>query len=766
MGLGYYEHEIEVKFAEGLLSSSREWQWFIECTECNIEPNVDMNSVSDFVRCYQSIQPAYTHLARLVDAVGPLKVNITQNWLQRVYECVLVRSEHMDAEEAIKGSSFYDALVVMSYATRLMNRVCETRYLYNSQLLFTSNLFELYDFGSLESERDRFVDLAKSIDVPGFENAIDTLSANFTSTAKQVDESWVSELLDSLFDEDFLSFKNVDGRHYQTWQESLLCDAFKVSFNNGALEPMLRSRDGSEYPDTHFWSIELLSKAKESFSDSRAVCLFETLLFCKYKVAPSDDTRSMLVDLCLRHVKELLTAGQGLWNISCTALAVIDELIQCKMLGTEQSATYFKGMKEALSGVSDYRDICILKRHRIPCTAQQESIYAAETKAIAKNTLASINSPADLLSFFRDERNAKGCDQSDIARAIELLTAFSESVDLLTANLFYSAMMFCIDALGNPQIDNKWLHEVMIGLRRAWQSNYYAPVLASMHTVSYESSVPSGAVDDLNKSFLESPQSLAHSLILQSDEVIISTLESLSESVVALLASKITISEYYPNCDHVAIKDDPNSIDFMIAEEVCRVYEDNAFRFLNAMKRQDMLDGFYDRLRQGIQMMIAFIDIRPAYEWITENAPEQYYLSPFPEDRPTLGHLTQLFPLLENVIRQIGELFAIVPFKENKQEFMQLKDVSSVLARLVGEVEEITGTIQGCNEFLFTYFVMYSLNGFNVRNDCIHGRQYQDPVSCIGAFKLTVICLYMMLKRLRGLEAASTEQRVDGRDDS
>lgn len=764
MGSGYYEHEIEVAFAEGLLNSSREWQWFIDYTEGNIEPDADMESIGDFGKCYESIQPVFVHLARLVDAAGPLRVNITLGWLKRVYESVLVRSEQMDVEEAIKGSSFYDVLAVMSYATRLMNRVSETHYLYNSQLLFTSNLFELYDFSPLESERDKFVELAKSIDIPGFENAVDTLSANFASTTRQIDEIWASELLDNLFDENFLSFKDAGGRQFQTWQESLLCDAFKVSLSNGALEPVVRLRNGSEYPDTHSWSIELLSKAKESFSDSRAICIFETLLFCKHKVTPSDDTCTMLVDLCLHHVKELLAAGQGLRNISCTALAVVDELSRCNMLGRKQSATYFKGMKEALSGVLDYADICILKRYRITCP-QQESIYTAETKAIAKNALASIDSPLDLLSFFKDERNAKGCDQGDIADAIKLLTAFSENVDLLTADLFYSAMMFCIDALDNPQIDNKWLQEVMIGLRRIWQSSYYAPVLAGMQTISYESSIPSGVVDDLNKSFLKSPQSLAHSLILQSDEAIISTLESLSENVFTLLASKITISEYYPNCDHVSIKEDPKSIDFMIAEEVCRVYEENAFRFLNAMKRQDMLDGFYDRLRQGIQMTVGFIDIRPAYEWIVQNAPEYYCLLPFPEGRLALGHLTQLFPLLENVIRQIGELFAIVPFKENKQEFTQLKDVSSVLARLVGEVKAITGTIQGCNEFLFTYFVMYSLNGFNVRNDCIHGRQYQDPVSGMDAFKLTVICLYTMLKRLKGLEAASAE-RADEGDDS
>ena len=46
--MGYYEHEIEVKFAEGLLNSSREWQWFIDYTEGSIEPDADMESISDF----------------------------------------------------------------------------------------------------------------------------------------------------------------------------------------------------------------------------------------------------------------------------------------------------------------------------------------------------------------------------------------------------------------------------------------------------------------------------------------------------------------------------------------------------------------------------------------------------------------------------------------------------------------------------------------------------------------------------------------------
>ena len=85
--------------------------------------------------------------------------------------------------------------------------------------------------------------------------------------------------------------------------------------------------------------------------------------------------------------------------------------------------------------------------------------------------------------------------------------------------------------------------------------------------------------------------------------------------------------------------------------------------------------------------------------------------------------------------------------------FNKLKEVSGVLSDLIGNVRGLTGTIQGCSEFVFVYYVMYSSNGFNVRNDCIHGHRYQDLADVALAYRLTVICTYMMMKRLQSLEA-------------
>ena len=109
------------------------------------------------------------------------------------------------------------------------------------------------------------------------------------------------------------------------------------------------------------------------------------------------------------------------------------------------------------------------------------------------------------------------------------------------------------------------------------------------------------------------------------------------------------------------------------------------------------------------------------------------------------------------MIREIGEFFNIVPFCVSRASFNNLKDASGILAEITKKLRDITGTIQGCNEFLFVYYVMYSHNGFNIRNDCIHGRQYQDSSGIALAYRLTVICTYMMLKRLQGLKTIVEE---------
>ena len=294
-----------------------------------------------------------------------------------------------------------------------------------------------------------------------------------------------------------------------------------------------------------------------------------------------------------------------------------------------------------------------------------------------------------------------------------------------------------------------------------WQEEYYEDVLSSMSVISHEQSVSKGCVEELNAQFLAMPYAFAQSVIMQSDESILENLESIAECAVVSVFSKTIISEYYPEHRRVSLDGGPKSIDRMIIDELMRIYIENSYRFLNQLSEQNIADSYFERIGRGIQIASYMIDIRPAYESLAKNLPEPYELLPYPESDPTLGHLTQLFPILENLIRMSGEMFSIVPFQIEAKNYTRLREVSGVIADIILKFKNITGTIQGCNDFLFVYYVMFSSNGFNIRNECIHGRQYQGASRIADAFRMTVICVYMMLRRWKTLLSVSVEQKND-----
>ena len=424
-----------------------------------------------------------------------------------------------------------------------------------------------------------------------------------------------------------------------------------------------------------------------------------------------------------------------------------------KMLDREIVGSYSRGMSELLKGLTEYDDLRFMKDHSLPMSSEQKGFLQAKTASFFKDGLDCVDTSWALIDLYRNPLSAQYCSQEDAERSLDLFCKLAAEVDTLTAELFYTAMTFFLDVLGNQNVDSKWTRRIIISLRNAWQEKYYSRVVSEMQEFTYEQSVPTEMIRLLNEQFLVAPQSLARPLMLLSDDAILKVLEAIAEHITVYQVSRVTISEYYPDHVHVRIKDDARSIDKMIADEVKRVYKERSYRLLNGLSEQEMFDGFFNWLATGVQVACEGIDVASVYDEIVRNAPKQYEFLPNPGAKPTLGHLTQLFPLLENLIRDIGEFFDIVPFQADKMSFNKLKEVSGVLSDLIGNVRGLTGTIQGCSEFVFVYYVMYSSNGFNVRNDCIHGHRYQDPADVALAYRLTVICTYMMMKRLQSLEA-------------
>ena len=118
----------------------------------------------------------------------------------------------------------------------------------------------------------------------------------------------------------------------------------------------------------------------------------------------------------------------------------------------------------------------------------------------------------------------------------------------------------------------------------------------------------------------------------------------------------------------------------------------------------------------------------------------------------TLAHITQLFPYLEQMIRKIGSLTGYVPFQLNEERFMKYKDPSTLLIEILTDIYKESSAFESAPDILMAFNYMYNVNSLNIRNECIHGRDYQDGDSLRYAFRLTLFVMNTLLNRIRIIE--------------
>lgn len=74
------------------------------------------------------------------------------------------------------------------------------------------------------------------------------------------------------------------------------------------------------------------------------------------------------------------------------------------------------------------------------------------------------------------------------------------------------------------------------------------------------------------------------------------------------------------------------------------------------------------------------------------------------------------------------------------------------MIKLILQYYNDTHNFVGVNDLFFIYYVLYNNNSFNIRNECVHGNSYQSGDNLLFAFKVTIVCLKLILNRIEEIE--------------
>lgn len=247
---------------------------------------------------------------------------------------------------------------------------------------------------------------------------------------------------------------------------------------------------------------------------------------------------------------------------------------------------------------------------------------------------------------------------------------------------------------------------------------------------------------------MNNPFLIAKDCVIAGLEERINCIKEISFSLLGLV-DRININPIFP-LGKTGIDIKNNSIDGILKQEVEKIIEQYKDRLYNVFESEVYTAEMHEYYKTNVLVIATIFNLdKELYNKLEKSL--NVALIPYEND-VLLGHITQLFPLLEDKIRSLGRFFGIVPFKENKRDFIKYKDPSSILREIIKMVYDEFKNLESVPDVLFVYHFMYNSNSLNIRNECIHGRDYIEGEQLKLGFKITILSLYMIMYRIELIE--------------
>lgn len=743
----YLDHEIHVKFVEGILEQSQSWQWFIEY----IENNYDLSDISSYIEYKNrsnslvSILSKFANILEICDSNFRFKTIL----LQEIYEIskyYLGAIERESCEKKI-SSEFSKILFLSVWLTKLQNLGNDSKYIVDNRFMNQRNFHQTLNMQVFDYDKEEIILYLEKIKLRDFEIIKRNIEDNLNRVVYGISENFFEKYGDRLLSANCFDFQSFDRKTGLTWQEDTLLDMLQVSIRNGEIIPMYSNGD-SIAPNYKEWTPDLLKQLKSYFNNNISDFVIESVDFLLNRKDPNIEIIETHCNLFL----ELISKGEDYEILTSSTYEILTMLFDEGVMDRTEKTEVIKVFYKKLHSITS---INLLMRLHSSFPLNRDQIQSK--KDYIENqyrTISDINDIPNLTQYLENTDIARHINQSYYNETKDKFLDLTKNVnDILVANLFYQAMLFLIYVNQTNQIvDKRIVKQDMINLQEDWQKNRYQEQTKNLHEFTNSIQISTEKVEKYNKSILENPIIVANSTVLAKVDDLISVIERTSNHSLMYMVSRIEINNIFPIKD-TGINFDRHETDNILRKQVEKIIEKYGYKFMNVLDADIYVSAVHNTYINNVYFVInLFNKEKELYELLEKIIGVR--LIPFNE-QISLGHLTQLFPLLEIEIRQFGKLFGIVPFKENANEFMKFKDPSSILRELIENIYEELDGFESAPDLLFVYHFMYNSNSLNIRNECIHGRDYFEGYRLKFAFKVTMLALYMIRYRTNSILANS-----------
>lgn len=417
--MNYLEHDIKVKYIDGLLAREQEWQWFVECIEKSYDMS-DVNTWNEYLSQNKAIRDVYSYFVRIIE-ICDKDWSVEKDVLKEVITVSKFYLGILDADYciALLKSNIGRLLFLSIWLTKLENQDNQTTYIADMRFFTQRNLWEIVNVDSMELMCDKIETYFWGLDIEGIDVPKNCVLDNINKVKYTVREGFVDEYRDKFLSADAINYHSFDQNKNMTWQEDYLLQMMQVSIGERMLKPLI-SMGNTVSPDSSLWTKEVIANMKEYFADDSVNFILETIAYVEHKVEPSDDVK-------LQHCRLLasfVSAAENLYEvIRCSSYSVLSYMFEDKLFGGISKEADYIRLVQTIQEISDPHIIKHLQEDKFPLSKEQKKILNEYYDALARQ----IDIIEDVHTFIRYLENSdvtKRMDTNSFAKACKLFYAY------------------------------------------------------------------------------------------------------------------------------------------------------------------------------------------------------------------------------------------------------------------------------------------------------------------------------------------------------
>lgn len=724
----YIEHEVRVKIIDGILENNLSWQWLVNYIEENFDL-CDITSWQEFLSMTNRLRDLYSFFIRIItntDSIGEFSSAILAD-LFSVAKYYLGK-EPLEDKHPILLSEFGKILYLVVFITKYENAENNTSYLYDFGLFTQQNYWQLVSINSLLENREEINDLITGVTVSNWKDRAKVFDDNLDKKEFSYSDNFFEIHGEDLLNVDAFSFQVIES-DCLTWQERYLLDMVKVSIQSHKFHP-LYTNGTIETPDRKNWSIQVINKMLDFFHNPIASFVIESIKYVIYKEVPSVNVRE-------EHCRLLLSCMQrGEDIVRTSSFSIISSLFAESAMKDLVHNTYYKNMLIALQSYTSPEVLMILRDNNIPISKTQRSILKEYAESYYKR-VETVSSANEFLAFIKDRTGIHYITNEQFNKIqIKFLQIITITHNIIISSLFYEYMLFLFDTNSKAvNIDKSSVCHAIIHTQELWESDFYHEQSQNMQEICSKLSIPTIQVDTFAQATVKNPIVFASACMQTKPSALLDTMKEVSENPMIYMVTRMRITPTFPEKEGISIE--RHEIDQLLLQQIDKIKENQGYKLLNVMDSNIYLSAVHEKNENLIRLAASMIrDLQPIYEKVSSIC--EYSLLDY-DSEIKLAHVVQLFPYIELQMRKLAKLTGFVPFKEQEREFLSYKDPSSILREIIEYVYKETESFENIPDVIFIYHSLYNSNSLNIRNNCIHARQYLHGDSLMLALKISLL---------------------------